>query len=983
MVSNETPFFLNLSKNNENKDYFKLSRKMLYKKYNNGDFSIKNIFTDFLIFNNKCRLTLFFKEFLISDNSCEYLQNCYQKEDLTNILSKILEIYCLYSKIYPNYIILKENKFLYKNIRKKQKMFDENNKNNELKKNCNYINNKDNELFTLSVRNEIKEFQENSTNNNMDSISNGKNNSINKKRINDNWVFISNKNLNINLNDSKKINNNQINKNMSFDSFWTNDANNLSTLLNAINEKIVMDDNIKSKNEDKSKMKDINFRNSNHKNLTFKYIRKKETKSSSKKTFKKKIYKKLENKKLLNGNSSNNNLLKLKNKQNILNNIEITKPFSSSLSNNSNIISGLINKGNNIYNHLLTEKNIDKEIRNIIHQYYSIQRNTSDKNIGNNKKNLLNPYILMKKKYNSKDFSKENKNTFFMKDENKINITKKKKVSDKMNKFKRKKSPPHEFLRIILDETKKNDLNEQSLKEEKDKNGSFNNKILYNSNNNFNGLRNKKYFLKKYFTNNNLKIRTINQRYANNLTESNSQTFVKSKKEKGFNSNSSNHNKNNNNDINCKNLNNCQTTTNYYILKNNNINININNISQKKYYMKKQKTEGTIFGIRDKMIKIGIGTAYIKKKCFSPMSNINNRRITLSSSWHIQKEKNKNKINRELIERQKKNSEIKNKLTNIRKNLRKQIMLNEHNKDKNFLNNKSVNINKKNSSNLLMDISQKENRSNLNTLNSKDNLRNAKNVYLRKNFSPTLTYYNLYKSNNKDLSSSKNNINNNSEFIEYHHENLFIKRKNIIIKINNNEPSINKLENKENNNNINNQKLNIKEKNQIAKSKTEYENFLPKISKINKSKNNKNNEINKKSILKRFQKKTNNFYLISKDKVNKNNFNEIAFHRFNNLSNSTINNNSNLNEFTVTKNINNSLSNSMNNITEFQTPLFQKKRLKIIKKIIYQEQKENAEHISQIEDISNKIAIKVNRAKFLERVKEKMKNKITLNQIEN
>ena len=244
MSSKETPLFLNSVKKHENKDYFKLARKMLYKKYNSESFSIKKIFTDFLIFNNKCRLTLFFKEFLISDDGCEYLRNFYEKEDLYNILNKILEIYCLYSKIYPNYIILKENKFLYKNIRKKQKMIDEINKNNEIKKNGNNTQNKDNELFTLSVRNEIKEFQENTTNNknNMDSISNRKNNSINRKRINDNWVFISNKKLNLNLNDSKKKNNNQLNKNMSVHSFWTNDTNNLSVLLNAIKKKKVGDD---------------------------------------------------------------------------------------------------------------------------------------------------------------------------------------------------------------------------------------------------------------------------------------------------------------------------------------------------------------------------------------------------------------------------------------------------------------------------------------------------------------------------------------------------------------------------------------------------------------------------------------------------------------------------------------------------------------------------------------------------------------------
>ena len=986
MSSKETPLYLNSIKKDENKDYFKLARKMLYKKYGGESFSVKKIFTDFLIFNNKCRLTLFFKEFLISDDGCEYLRNFYEKEDLYNILNKILEIYCLYSKIYPNYIILKENKFLYKNIRKKQKMIDEINKNNEIKKNGNNTQNKDNELFTLSVRNEIKEFQENTTNNknNMDSISNRKNNSINRKRINDNWVFISNKKLNLNFNDSKKKNNNQFNKNMSVDSFWTNDTNNLSVLLNAINEKKVGDENDENKNENKnenkSKKKHKNDRNINHKYLKSKNIKKKETKSSSKKTFKKVIYKKIENKKLLSDNSRNNNFLKIKNKQINLNNIETIKPLSSSLSNNSNIVLGLINKGQNLYNHLLTEKNLEKEIKNNIHQYYSIQRDTSDKNVGKNAKKFL-PCVLMKKKYYSKDFSKESNTLSIKKKENELNNIKNvKKVSDKLNKYIRKKSPPHEFLKIILDESRKNCFKE-STKEENNKNGSFNKKILYNTNNNFNALRNKKYYLKKYFTNNNLNQKTINQRYTSNLTESNSQTFVKSKKEKELNS-SYYCNNNNNNDIIFKKFNSCQTTTNYYILKNNNINININNISQNKCHMKKQKTEGTFFGIRDKMLKVGMGTTYIKKKCFSPMSNIYNRRFTLSKSWNIQKEKKNNKIIKEkLVEKQKIDSGIKNKLANIKRNIRKQIIQNDNKIDKNYLVNKS--INKKSSSNLIMDISQKENRNSLNILNSKDNLRNAKKVYLRKNFSPTLTHYNLYKSNNKGLTKSKNSINNNSELIEYHHENLFIKRKNKIIKINNNDSSINKLANKENTNYyLNNQKFKIKEKNYLTKSKTEYQNFLPKNKSINKCKNNENDEINKKNILKRFQKKPRNFYIFSKDKTNKNSFNEIAFQRFNNLSNSTIYN-SNLNEYTITRNINNSLSNSMNNINDFQTPFSQKKRWKLMKKIIYQEQKENVGHISNIENVSNNITIKVNRTKFLERVKEKMRNRITLNQVEN
>ncbi len=232
MSSNETPSESKTPKLFGNKELFTITRKMLYKKYTQGNFSFKNILTDYLVFNYKCRLTLFFKEFLISDNECEFLRRMYTKEDIQNILGKILEIYCLYSKIYPNYIILKENKFLYKNIRKKQKMIDENNKNEEIKNNEddggneNLIN-KDYELFTLSVRNEIKEFQEKSMKKKRKDIisPNRQLNLFNTKKINDNWTFISNKNLNKNINNSK--NNNNF-KNMSFDSFWTSDTNNLS-----------------------------------------------------------------------------------------------------------------------------------------------------------------------------------------------------------------------------------------------------------------------------------------------------------------------------------------------------------------------------------------------------------------------------------------------------------------------------------------------------------------------------------------------------------------------------------------------------------------------------------------------------------------------------------------------------------------------------------------------------------------------------------
>ena len=966
MVSKETSLLINISNSSTDKDFYMISRKMLYKKYSSGNYSLKNILTDYILFNSKCRLTLFFKEFLLSDNSCEFLRHFYSIEDTKNILSKILEIYSLYSKIYPNYIILRENKFLYKNIRKKQKMIDEYNETKKMKKNNSNENNgyKENELFTLSVRNEIKEFEDNSymNKNNNDSTSNKNINSKNTKKINDNWMLINNKNPN----NSKKI------KNMSFDSFWTNDTNNLSTILNAINDKIFLDD---SNSESKTKKRDISHKIKNRKGVENQ--KKKEVKSSKKKSFKKLIYKKIENKKILSDNSRNNSFLKMKKKQIYLHNLNTTKPLSSSLSNKKNW-HGLGNKGENIgNNHLLTEKNMEKEIKKNFYQYFSIERDKSDKYLGNYLKKL-NPSITTNKKF----YSKENK-SLSVKKNNENNLLKNSKnISNnkKYEKIKRKKSQPHEFLKIFLDDTKKIGLN--YIKEENEKNSSFNNKKLYNTNNNFNILRNKQYFLKKYFTNNNFKQKIANRRYTNNLTECNSQIIFNSNGIKEFNSTCNNNEyKKTSNNNNGKTLNNFHTSNNYYILKHKNVNTN-SNIEQKKLFMKKQKTDGTFLSIRDKILQRGMGTTYIKKKCFSPLSNNYNRKYTLSKSCNFKEDNLLNNIkNEKLIERQMINSDVKNKLIDFRKNIRKQIIHHDNNyiNEKTFISNKS--INKINNSNniLIMDESQKENKSNLNNLNIKENYRNNKKIYLKKNFSLTLTYYNLYKSGAKNSSKSKNNFNNNSEFIEYHHEKLYIKRKN---NITNNDSSKNLLENKENNYRIMNlKKSKIKERNHMTKSRTEYENFRPKYKNINKL-NNQKKETHNNFILRRLKNKSNNFYLFSKDKINKsNNLNDVAFQRFNNLSNSAINNNnSNYQELTSTK-TNNSLSNSMNNIKELQTPLIIKRRLKLIKKFMNRDQKEKKENISNIENIPSKVAIKVNRTKFFERVKEKMKNRINLNQI--
>jgi hypothetical protein len=54
----------------------------------------------------------------------KFIPRFYNKNDTSTKLSKLLDYYDNYSKIFPNYIILHEAKYLYKNIQKKQKMID-------------------------------------------------------------------------------------------------------------------------------------------------------------------------------------------------------------------------------------------------------------------------------------------------------------------------------------------------------------------------------------------------------------------------------------------------------------------------------------------------------------------------------------------------------------------------------------------------------------------------------------------------------------------------------------------------------------------------------------------------------------------------------------------------------------------------------------------------------------------------------------------
>lgn len=108
----------------------------LYNKYSKKEYSFSNICIDNLMCNDYCHIVSRFKDFLIYDDGTEFLNEFCNKNELTSRLKFIFDFYSTYIHIFPNYLVIPERIFLYKNLRKKQKVIDENNE-LKLQKNIN------------------------------------------------------------------------------------------------------------------------------------------------------------------------------------------------------------------------------------------------------------------------------------------------------------------------------------------------------------------------------------------------------------------------------------------------------------------------------------------------------------------------------------------------------------------------------------------------------------------------------------------------------------------------------------------------------------------------------------------------------------------------------------------------------------------------------------------------------------------------------
>lgn len=77
-----------------------------------------------IIYNENTHIVSVFKDYLIFDDVSEFLKRQYEVSESKKRLPKVIEFYETYSKVFPNYVNLPENKYMFKNIERKQLYWD-------------------------------------------------------------------------------------------------------------------------------------------------------------------------------------------------------------------------------------------------------------------------------------------------------------------------------------------------------------------------------------------------------------------------------------------------------------------------------------------------------------------------------------------------------------------------------------------------------------------------------------------------------------------------------------------------------------------------------------------------------------------------------------------------------------------------------------------------------------------------------------------
>ncbi len=271
----------------------KYSHKKLFKHHNISSNEYNKNLISSIIYNEKLHIVSCFKEFLIFYDPGEFLANFYKLNDSQNKIKTYSEFYSLNSRIFPNYILLSESKYIFNNIKKKQKLLDNMEDNKDYMKNNNNENSQDIIMNYSDINNAVSlQLNNHSQNSNfstiftpsiVNSIINDFNTSI---KNDDNNSNISKVNFiidNINKNMKNKgnfsmyktpknknlINNESENKKKTISSIelFTIDKNKINNSTNNNKSKNRIIQNItKEKEKDKDKNKEKNNINNNKKN---------------------------------------------------------------------------------------------------------------------------------------------------------------------------------------------------------------------------------------------------------------------------------------------------------------------------------------------------------------------------------------------------------------------------------------------------------------------------------------------------------------------------------------------------------------------------------------------------------------------------------------------------------------------------------------------------------------------------------------------
>ena len=136
-----------------------LARLHFLNKYAKPESYYNSIIIEHIIHNEPGHIVAEFKDFLILGDINEFLQNYYKTKESKYILPKIFEYYINCSVIFPNYVILPESQYIYKNIQKKQKVIDiqqeQEDKEEKIKKGMVKPDKKEDILFTTQILDSI------------------------------------------------------------------------------------------------------------------------------------------------------------------------------------------------------------------------------------------------------------------------------------------------------------------------------------------------------------------------------------------------------------------------------------------------------------------------------------------------------------------------------------------------------------------------------------------------------------------------------------------------------------------------------------------------------------------------------------------------------------------------------------------------------------------------------------------------------------